>query len=444
MPKRDRSSSGPAPGDRSSTKKRARIVLDAAATAVVEDIDMLTTRYTTAATDGIDLSGQPGDGNFYARWVKMGQGDCIALATPGGKTLLVDCGSLASDGLSDATLKRFAQYSLFGKRFLGGTAPGGKKRQLDILVLTHPDDDHNNKLADVLTREKVSPYVDRIYNSADLGMYRRSTQTWVQKWQLDTGYEYLVTYNKDTVVTGGAAVIDGAIALARRNKYETKYVDVPVPTKDAATEATEVATADLFNYLDSEGRLVIHHEMSGCKISILASGVKKEYTKDNDAEKLANRASVVLLVEVFGKKLLLCGDATKSTETYLMEKSVNAAKNRVHLANVDVLHVAHHGSHLTSSSEAFMDLVKPRSQAVISAGKTGVKEHHLPDSRVVNGYADQFGAGTATEHEVWYWVVGADEITQTKKKLTAPVYTTGSLASDPWHESKLDIIWKKP
>jgi hypothetical protein len=57
-----------------------------------------------------------------------------------------------------------------------------------------------------------------------------------------------------------------------------------------------------------------------------------------------NNTSVILLFEVFGKKLLFPGDAQIENWSYAFEDAPDAEKTRALLADVDVYKVGHHGS----------------------------------------------------------------------------------------------------
>ena len=57
-----------------------------------------------------------------------------------------------------------------------------------------------------------------------------------------------------------------------------------------------------------------------------------------------NNTSLILLFEVFGKKLLFPGDAQLENWSYALEDAPDAAKTRALLADVDVYKVGHHGS----------------------------------------------------------------------------------------------------
>ena len=80
-------------------------------------------------------------------------GDCTLIATPKGKTIMIDCGS---SGLSDVILDpdfdnptdedalTFISDSISSPKFLNS------QTKLDLLLVTHPDADHHNKLKAVL------------------------------------------------------------------------------------------------------------------------------------------------------------------------------------------------------------------------------------------------------------------------------------------------------
>ncbi len=91
-----------------------------------------------------------------------------------------------------------------------------------------------------------------------------------------------------------------------------------------------------------------------------------------------NDRSLVLLAEAEGARVLLSGDVEAWAEHGLL------ARHGKHL-RADVLKVAHHGSR-TSSTEAFLDAVRPR-LALISAGPDN--PYHHPSSVVLERLAER-------------------------------------------------------
>lgn len=83
-----------------------------------------------------------------------------------------------------------------------------------------------------------------------------------------------------------------------------------------------------------------------------------------------NDASVVLLAEVFGRRVLLTGDVEAAAERELVDRYGRALR-------ADVLKVAHHGSR-SSSAERFLAAVRP-SLALVSAGARNPYGHPAPE-----------------------------------------------------------------
>ncbi len=89
---------------------------------------------------GLSLAGR---GQVEIVAIDVGQGDAIAVRTPGGRWLLVDAGPRFAD--ADAGLTRVVPYL---------RARG--VRRLEAVILTHPDEDHAGGLASVLDNMPVS------------------------------------------------------------------------------------------------------------------------------------------------------------------------------------------------------------------------------------------------------------------------------------------------
>ena len=72
-----------------------------------------------------------GDGQLHVSFLDVGQGDAIFIAFPGGRTMLVDAGGLATSASFDV-----------GDRVVAPVIRRAGFRRLDYLVLTHGDPDH--------------------------------------------------------------------------------------------------------------------------------------------------------------------------------------------------------------------------------------------------------------------------------------------------------------
>jgi beta-lactamase superfamily II metal-dependent hydrolase len=322
------------------------------------------------------------DGNFHMAFVQMGQGDCCIVTTPLGRIVMVDCGTDSREEENVGLFVDRVRSVLYGKKFLKGS------NTIDVVILTHPDTDHYNHFQQVLND---GTKLVAVYHSAPRSWYSEGqTSNWLlERVGQDQQIRRVEHHQNDDRTT---IALDG----------------MPVA---AATE-TEVV-----DRLDGNGGIRVLDE-DNCKISILAGGVTINYQNDNS--NITNRGSLVTLIEVFGKKILLHGDATRSTEHYLLRKH----KDRI--GQVTLATAGHHGSNRTSSLAAYVRQVAPE-LVVISAGKR-VPKDHLPSEEVIDRYIANLGRGaTISSHEIFFWRAGGmGSFYHASKFIVLPVYVTGS------------------
>lgn len=103
-------------------------------------------------------------------------------------------------------------------------------------------------------------------------------------------------------------------------------------------------------------------------IYILAAGIKAKRSRKN-------ALSIVIMVDFGDLEAILTGDATTDTEAAIMSRYTSD------WLNVDLLKVGHHGSLVTSTSQQWVDTLKPN-YSVISAGYNN--SHGHPRKEVVD------------------------------------------------------------
>jgi|GEM_PF-5135179 len=347
-------------------------------------------------------AGNRGDGQFHLAFVQMGQGDCAIMSTPAGSVIMIDCGTNAKDSEAADIYKARIGGVLTGPKFLGAA------NEIYTLILTHPDKDHYNRLEEVLP-DAVT--IRLVYHSCQLADYGAPTSTWVHNHARDARFRRRLWLS-----------LDGARGA---NQMRADGSQVPENILPA------VPAGPVIDRMDGTRGLVILDEGAACKITLLAAGVDHDYLDvngkgDDDTGTHRNRGSVVTLVETFTRKILICGDATRSTERFIMLDPTRTAL----IGGVDLVQVGHHGSDVTSSGQMFVDTVRPRHRAVISAGRRGNPKHHLPGMAVVDRYVQRFTADgrpvDAEAHLLSAWGpigTSADPVTM---NVTQPVYSTGS------------------
>lgn len=219
----------------------------------------------------------------------VGQGDSAFIQTPEGHQILID------GGPGSMVLERLAEKMPFWDK------------DLDLVILTHPEKDHMSGILDVLERYKIDHFL----------------------W---TG-----------VAKGGAENKHLATLLNKAQEPSKTFLA-------ALTEGqpTKVITADAGKDIKAGNAL----------IDIL---YPFESLAGKEVKATSNDTSVVLKI-IFGKNsFLFTGDSGFKTEDQL------AYLNELASLESNVLKVAHHGSKY-STSEAFLTNVSPET-AVISVGK---------------------------------------------------------------------------
>ena len=127
-----------------------------------------------------------GDGRLHLTVLDVGQGDAILIEAPNGQTVLVDAGPDP-----DLTLRRIGQQLPF------------HERRIDVVVLTHPHQDHLGGLEEVLRRYEVGIFVDG-GRQPETDPHRRLLQAVTG----EPGAQLLLAEAGQRIPIGGGAVLE--------------------------------------------------------------------------------------------------------------------------------------------------------------------------------------------------------------------------------------------
>jgi beta-lactamase superfamily II metal-dependent hydrolase len=221
---------------------------------------------------------------------------------------------------------------------------------IDHLILSHPHQDHHEMMASVLAAYQVN----QVWDSGSLGDvcgYRAFLTA--------VAAEPEVTYHD---ALGGPGTRRVSFNHARTCRPRSRRpVVVNVPRGDQIIPPMSVP-------LGASARMVILHANGQAPASDL------------------NRASVVVRVDLGGRRVLLMGDAEagerRAPSNAPAAGSIEGRLLADHAADLraDILIVGHHGS-MTSSRASFLDAVGA-SQFVISSGPFPYQSHILPDPEI--------------------------------------------------------------
>lgn len=263
-------------------------------------------------------------------FIDVGQGDSTFIVTPGRMKILVDGGE------NDRALRFLAwKYRL--------EDPAAHQVMIDLLVLTHADEDHINGLVHVISHPKIK--IKQIIHNGLATFKAGIFNQRLGNISTINGTEYLVTshdhfddLNEDQLSTNfrrwkQAIEADGGVVDYRAVNSSTGFIEI--------------------------GDSSVTLEVIGPKLDALPDG-KLAYLWFDDHSHTINGHSVVLKLAYNDISILLAGDLNTDGEEHLLQDQQTADK-----MDSNVLKAPHHGSH--DFSRKWLDAVNPQI-SVISSG----------------------------------------------------------------------------
>lgn len=271
--------------------------------------------------------------DFTIHFLDVGTGDA-ALIDSGDHEILIDGGNWPDD------VRSYVE----SRSLIDGP--------LELLVITHADSDHWKGLPRLLGLD---------------GQDASPTQV-LEVW--DAGYDRDCKPTGDTATASYLGFIDGIRGLPGTALRR--------PLADHHPPATDTGAAAAFTL----------PTLPGITFTVLHTSSAPD-SANGECSYLINNASIVLLLEIGGHRLLFTGDAngkerdedSPGTPGHVEAKLLELEQNDPGLLRAEVLKVPHHGSE-TASTQDFIDAVNP-ALAIISASTT----HHLPRDSVLLRYA---------------------------------------------------------
>lgn len=264
------------------------------------------------------------DNGLSVHFIDIGQGDAIAIRFPDGKTMLVDAGKQKHyDKLNNYLVNNFFKNN---------------NKVFDYLLLTHSDEDHcggmPNLCADYIINTIYRPFMYCKYIKGD------------------------INYDE----TNGNAT--------NKNICETLIYYKTIKAFKSEINSNGQSAQVIWTDLDTvNSAYKIKSNEFGYSIDFYAP-TQKYIT--SSAGTIANDFSPIMVLNYNGKKIMLTGDASKTSEMLAMQNA--------DLPDVDLLKVGHHGSK-SSSCQEFLEKIKPEI-AVISVNN---KEYNkLPATEAMN------------------------------------------------------------
>lgn len=238
-----------------------------------------------------------------------------------------------------------------------------KGQSIDLLVITHHDDDHIKGIIDLLNHinengyNKDMSFVKKvIFNSPRkvLGKLKDNNVNHLSYKQAYDVEELLIRTHADWT-----RYTDTSDSL----KYEDLVIDILSPT----AEDLEKYSLQKGAYLTGDFRCDWNSSM----------GTLEKHIDDNSIDKsISNKSSIVLKLQTEDKTVLLTGDTTPDRLETVLTKLTN--KNNGNPIKFDIVKLPHHGSY-RSITKQIIEKIKCNTFII----STNSKKHFLPNKRAI-------------------------------------------------------------
>lgn len=261
-------------------------------------------------------------------FIDVGTGDSTFIVTPGGKKILIDGG-----------LNRRARGFLTWKYRLDEV---DQDLDIDLLVLTHADDDHLAGLAPIVSHPRI--HIERIIHSG-IATYAEAPGATVLGTRCTyKGEKYLITHHSELSELTAAALSPGF----------RKFHDA-VARANIRYHAVDSNTPDL-----DIGDPTVRLEVLGPRLTVHPKTGQPCHAWFGSESETINGNSVVLRLMYKDVSVLLPGDINRDGALHLLADP--EIKQRI---SAHVFKAPHHGSHKFATQ--LLDLVRPQI-SVISSG----------------------------------------------------------------------------
>ena len=337
---------------------------------------------------------QPGgiaDGDLAVSFMAIGNGDCIFIKTPAGSVIVLDCGT-RSQPKSDLSYRKRIQDTFKNSFLKAGVSKKKTLPDLKALILTHPDQDHYNQLVPII--EPNIGKIQHLFHSADLTAYKappRADKTAVTP---APGRKVVkaprIEAKTEEFLRTKTTIKNRVTIHAKQVKLTTTGATGTLPyTVDVAKKSIKILDED-WNGNKCEIILLAGEVSDATQTNreVLATetrpGQKFTDKRDRYAKPLkrgtgtdSNAGSIVTLIKAYGKKILLCGDATYLAEIFLLQN------HKETIRNVELAQMEHHGSGTQHAGGVYVETINPL-YSVASSGEHAGDEN--PRWRAIEKY----------------------------------------------------------
>lgn len=295
-------------------------------------------------------------------------------------------------------------YTATGRAILEHLEYFYDRKVIDVVTVTHSDQDHTLGLKTVLTEGNVGALVmNRPWEHAEdlLAYFPTYKSIDALRSKLRSVYDYIADL-EDIATERGIPIYDAF------QGFQIYGFRVMSPTKDHYLRLIAESTRTPESNIKSEANKL--YEALARLLKAAANLVSSAWNNENfptSATNRENEMSVVQYAEIAGQRILLTGDAGREALQATIDYAPLAG---LYLPGVDKFQVPHHGSRRNLSTSILNDILGPQIAREDYSGNrfssfvsSAAEDEHHPKNAVLRAMHHRDGTVMCTEGQSIYW-----------------------------------------
>jgi len=377
----------------------------------------------------------------------VGQGDCFIIRCPDLQFIMIDCGSVKTEPLTDDQKTKI--LNKFNEIFTKSP------KVIKALIITHSDEDHHNKVGllenanflveqviignyewtDLYFKDKGSKATMKASTKEKAELTKKvedilkspeeTWKYWCEKFKRTKPDTLTILKNrgcKDFIGLTFNSILAPRDSTQLNSRIVHLQFDDSAPDKPALISRTFLSTDAFY-----QGFYTVHgkddnlNSNDNWSVKIIAAQVESD---DNEKSAFMNAASLVTVFQIGNRKALFTGDSTGATFKYLLRQDLpDYVKNLfgdmspilppipgTKIPNrFELLQVPHHGSN-THESHLINFINKAKSMCVLTSVRFNELKYRLPKWEALTRWKnnDRIYKGKTKDHYIGYWINAAE------------------------------------
>lgn len=261
-----------------------------------------------------------------------------------------------------------------------------KNKKIDLLILTHVDDDHIGGILRWFEKDRNAlDMVDQVWFNS--GRLIKESFEQEKEEEYDNSIEFVIEPDTDTSIAQGVKFED--FIESKKGLWKRKLIKSPGILNFEDIEFTILSPNDskLKLLLKKWEKEEVESLETAAKETDYAMSIKKHIQNDTSYEEdkaVHNGSSISFVLSLQDKKMLFLGDAHPSVLVASLQELGFSKRNPI---TVDFVKLSHHGSMFNNSRELF-ELLDSKKYVISTNGNKHLHPHKRLLARLINRHND--------------------------------------------------------